>query len=54
MTVKELKEFLSQYDDEVDVFIDKSVDGGWSDIRYLTESDITKYGDTKIIIGYLY
>ena len=52
MTVKELKEILSQYDDETVVLIDKSVDGGFEDIREITEYDIQKYEDDKIIIGW--
>lgn len=52
MKVRELKEIIAQYDDDFDVLIDKSVDGGFSEVRDLTESDITKYDDTQIIIGY--
>lgn len=54
MKVNKLKEILSQYDDELDILIDKSIDGGFSDIRELTESDIMKYSDMEIIIGYVY
>ena len=52
MTVKELKDILSKYDDDIEVLIDKSVDGGFMSIRNMEEWDIQKYGDTKIIIGY--
>ena len=52
MNVGELKKLLDKYDDNIDVLIDKSVDGGFADIAYLEESDIQKYGDTKIIINY--
>lgn len=56
MTIKELKEILSQYDDEAEVLIDKSVDGGFENIREITEYDIQKYqfDENKIIIGYNY
>lgn len=53
MKVKELIEFLSQFDDEMDLFIDKSVDGGVSDIQNLTKPDFYIDGD-KIILGYEY
>ena len=53
MKVKQLKEIISHLDDEMDVLIDKSVDGGFSDIRQLTKSDLYLDGD-KIILGYLY
>ena len=53
MKVKQLKEIISRLDDEMDVLIDKSVDGGFSDIRHVTESDFY-LEDDKIIIGYLY
>lgn len=52
MTVKELKDILSKYDENLDVLIDKSVDGGFGCIRDFEDYDIQKYGDTKIIIGY--
>lgn len=54
MKVKELKEILTQFDDDIDILIDKSVDGGFEEIRHLTESDIYLDDDNKIIIGYLY
>lgn len=50
MTVKELKEILSQYDDELDVLIDKSVDGAFIDITDMQEYDVQQYDDKHIII----
>lgn len=52
MKVKELKNILSQYDDELDVLIDKSVDGGFIDITDMQEYDVQKYDDKHIIINY--
>lgn len=54
MTVKELKEILSKYDDETEVLIDKSVDGGFIDIVEMEEYDIQKYHfeENKIIINW--
>lgn len=52
MTVSELIKLLSQYDENLEVLIDKSVDGGFIDIRDFEERDIMKYDDNKIIIGY--
>lgn len=54
MKVKELKKIISQYDDEMDVLIDKSVDGGFVNIVEMEEYDIQKYNfeENKIIIGW--
>lgn len=52
MKVKELKNILSQYDDELDVLIDKSIDGYCTDITDMQEYDVQKYDDKHIIINY--
>lgn len=54
MTIKELKEILSQYDENTEVLIDKSVDGGFVNIVEMEEYDIQKYDfeENKIIIGW--
>ena len=52
MKVKELIEILSQYDENMEVLIDESVDGMICDYEELTENDINKFDDNKIIIGY--
>ena len=52
MKVKDLKKLLSKYDDELDVLIDKSVDGAFSDITDMQEYDIQQYDDKHIIINY--
>lgn len=54
MTIKELKEILSQYDENTEVLIDKSVDGGFVNIVEMEEYDIQKYTfeENKIIIGW--
>ena len=54
MTIKELKEILSQYDENMEVLIDKSVDGGFIDIEEMEEYDIQEYEDNKLIIGWQY
>ena len=52
MKVKELKNILSQYDDELDILIDKSIDGYCSSIVYMEECDVQQYDDQHIIINY--
>lgn len=52
MKVKDLKELLSKYDDELDVLIDKSIDGYCTSIVDMEEYDIQQYDDQHIIINY--
>ena len=52
VTVKKLKEILSQYDDELVVLIDKSDPSTFSDVTYMEEGDIQRYDDERIIINY--
>lgn len=54
MKIKELIKILSQYDENMEVLIDKSVDGMISDYEEFTENDITKFDENKIIIGWQY
>lgn len=53
MKIKDLKQILEKYDDEINIMIDKTVDGGFGEIRDFEEYDIFETDDNQIILGYV-